>query len=321
LIQQAIRRVLLCLVLLLTACSDPVNNALPSWADGQVKTAVLAYVDSVTRPQSPAFLPSSERIAVVDHDGTLWAERPVYFQTYMIYEQVVNQAPDHIDWHTEQPFMAVLSNDQDYLDAHGYAAMRTLSAAVTEGMTTGAYMSLSQQFAENSVHPERQVAFSNLTYLPMRELVNYLHQNDFQVFIVSGGDIGFIRGFSEQFYGIPRERVIGSSRRNVLSQDATSVLRGAQFASMNVNTMKVLNIDLHIGRLPVFAVGNSDGDLAMLAYTAKNGGFALVLEHDDAVREYSYREGASGVLEAAVENDWPVVSMRDDFLQIFKTSD
>jgi len=308
------------LPLLLSACSEPADTSLPSWADGPAKTAVLTYVHSLTQPASARFLPQAQRIAVFDHDGTLWAERPVYFQTYMIYEEVIKQAPLHPDWQTLQPFKAVLDNDQGYLDEQGYAAMRILSAAVTQGMTTDAYRHLSETFALNSVHPESKVRFADLTYAPMLELVNYLHENDFQVFIVSGGDIGFIRGFSEQLYGIPRERVIGSSRSNEWSEDAISVLRGGQFASMNVNQTKVLNIDLHIGRLPVFAVGNSDGDLAMLAYTASHGGFALLLEHDDAVREYGYRDGALNALEAAAENSWAVVSMRNDFLQVFNAS-
>jgi phosphoserine phosphatase len=238
----------------------------------------------------------------------------------MLYEQVVKQAPLHPEWQTELPFKAVLENDQRYLDEHGYAAMRSLSAAVTQGMTTDEYRRLSESFALNSTHPELKVPFAGLTYLPMIELVNYLHENDFQVFIVSGGDIAFIRGFSEQFYGIPRERVIGSSRRNALSDDAANILRGGQFASMNVNKTKVLNIDLHVGRMPVFAVGNSDGDLAMLAYTAAHGGLALLLDHDDDIREYSYRDGALNALEAARVNSWTVISMRDDFLQVFKAS-
>jgi phosphoserine phosphatase len=305
------------LLLLLTGCSEPANSVLLSWADGPAKAAVLSYVDSVTQPRSPDFLPPAERIAVFDHDGTLWAEQPVYFQTYMIYEKVLEQAPMHPEWQVEQPFKAVLEHDQAYLMQRGYAAMRVLSAAVTKGMATNDYLQISESFARNSVHPELNMPFAGLTYAPMLELVQFLHENSFQVFIVSGGDIDFIRGFSEQFYGIPRERVIGSSRRNELSADATKVLRGSAFASMNVNSTKVLNIDLHIGRIPVFAVGNSDGDLAMLAYTASHGGFALLLDHDDAAREYSYRDGAAKALEAASLNGWTVVSMRNDFLRIF----
>jgi phosphoserine phosphatase len=302
---------------LLSACVDGKPQVLSSWVEGATRSAIIDFVAEVTTEGSPHFVPVVDRIAVFDHDGTLWAERPEYFQFLMIYEQVRAQAADHPEWREEQPFKAVLGNDTAYLDGLDYAAARQLSAAVSGGMTTTDYMALSHDFATRSLHPEFNARYADLRYQPMLELLEYLEGHGFRVFIVSGGDMGFIRGFSEPLYGIPRDRVIGSSRSNMFADDSSSILRGKKYASMNVGANKALNIDLHIGRPPVFAVGNSDGDLAMLAYTASHDGFVLLLSHDDDEREYGYTDGAEVALQAAHEEGWTVASMHDDFERIF----
>jgi len=306
---------------LLSACVDGKPQVLSSWVEGATKAAIIDFVAEVTTEGSPYFVPVVDRIAVFDHDGTLWAERPEYFQFLMIYEQVRAQAVDHPEWREEQPFKAVLENDTAYLDGLDYAAARQLSAAVSGGMKTTDYMALSHDFATRSLHPGSNARYADLRYLPMLELLEYLEGHSFRVFIVSGGDMGFIRGFSEPLYGVSRDRVVGSSRSNMFADDSSTILRGEKYASMNVGANKVLNIDLHIGRPPVFAVGNSDGDLAMLTYTASHDGFVLLLSHDDGEREYDYISGAEVALQTAHEKGWAIASMRDDFERIFVRTD
>lgn len=302
---------------LLAGCVDSKPQVLSSWEEGAVKAAIIDFVVGATTEGGPHFVPVADRIAVFDHDGTLWAERPEYFQFLMIYEQVHAQAADHPEWQEQQPFKAVLEHDTEYLEGLDYAAARTLSAAVSGGMTTADYMTLSHDFATRSLHPEFNTRYADLRYLPMLELLRYLERHSFRVFIVSGGDMGFIRGFAELLYGVPRDRVIGSSRSNMFVDDSPLILRGKKYASMNVGANKVLNIDLHIGRPPVFAVGNSDGDLEMLAYTAAHDGFVLLLSHDDDEREYGYTNGAEIALQKARAEGWTIASMRDDFDPIF----
>ncbi len=314
--------VVLCLSFFVIACSaQPEDDPLPSWEEKSAKARILSFVADTTNPESSTYLPPAERIAVFDNDGTLWAERPDYFQLLMLYEQVDKMAASHSEWRTLQPFKAVLERDERYLKEAGFAAMRTLSAAVTEGLSVSAYTDLSANFVFNSRHPDSNISFAGMAYQPMLEFIAYLQENDFEVFVVSGGDIGFIRGFSERLYGVPKHHVVGSSRKNIVVEDGSAIQRGTRFASLNVGAKKVLNINLHIGRRPIIAVGNSDGDLDMMRYAAADNGLVMLLMHDDADREYEYIEGAEQALEESDAEDWSVISMKNDFVQVFVPSE
>jgi len=306
------------LTLLLSACSKA-GDPLPSWAPGPTRSAILDFVSVVTTPGNPAFRAPEERVAVFDNDGTLWAERPQYFQMYFVTERIRQLGASHPEWQTEEPYSLILSGQEQKVLDQGFRAMSALSATAMRGLTTEEYRSLSAQFVFAGKHPEHGTAYAQLAYQPMLELVRFLEANEFRVYIVSGGNISFIRGFSEELYGIPRERVIGSTMKNKYDGSENTVLRGEKFSLINVGAAKVLNIDEHIGRRPILAVGNSDGDLEMLQYAVGGpaGGMAVVLMHDDGGREYAYTEGAEKVVNLSGQPGWLHVSMAADFSAVF----
>lgn len=312
----------LCASFFVIACDGVSHDdPLPSWVDKPAKAGIVSFVSGVTDPESKSYVSPAERIAVFDNDGTLWAERPNYFQLLMLYEQVEKRAATHPEWQVIQPFKAVLEQDEGLLKNAGFGAMRALSAAVTEGLSVSAYTALSKDFVFNSRHPHSNSSYAAMAYQPMLEFVAYLQENDFKVFIVSGGDVGFIRGFSEPLFGIPKHHVIGSSRDNIVVDDGGDIQRSARFSSMNVGAEKTLNINLHIGRRPIIAVGNSDGDINMMRYASKDNGLVMLLMHDDVDREYNYVEGAEQVISVSEAEGWSVISMKNDFAQVFIASE
>ena len=319
-------RNLIAVVLLLSAIGTveiarAAPDVLPAWNSGAVKTAILNYVTTVTDPESDDYVAASDRVAVFDNDGTLWAEQPTFFQYEFVLERIRKLAPEHPEWRSQQPFQAVLEGDREALLEQGFRAFRPLAIAAQTGMTLEQYDDLASAFLQTAKHPDLGTRYIDLVYAPVVELVAYLQRAGFKVFIVSGGDIGFIRSFSEQVYGIPRENVIGSSVEYELKEtDAgLAIFREGGTRSPNVRRFKAQNIQLHIGRRPILAVGNSDGDLAMLKYTSDGSGPSLVLliDHDDADREFGYNKGAERVLAMAPNQGWYTVSVSRDFGIVF----
>ncbi len=301
-------------------------DPLPSWNEGAAKESIVDFVTRVTDEGSLDFVPAPERIATFDNDGTLWAEQPMYFQLFFAIDRVKAMAPEHPEWTTEQPFKAVLEGDMEALAAAGEHGLLELVMATHAGMTTGEFEGIVTEWLVTTKHPTTGRAFTEMVYQPMLELLDYLRANDFKTFIVSGGGIEFMRPWTEVVYGIPPEQVVGSSIKTKFEvRDGKPVLiRLPELNFIDDKEGKPVGINSHIGRRPIAAFGNSDGDLQMLQWTAAGDGvrFMLYVHHDDAEREWAYdRESHIGRLdkglEEAEENGWAVVSMKNDWGQIF----
>ena len=318
----------------LTACmtanpsidSNP-PNSLSQWNKGAPKTAIVDFVASVTDPASPGFIPPEERIAVFDNDGTLWSEQPVYFQVFFIMDRVKELAPQHPEWKTKEPFASVLKGDMKTALAGGEHAILELAMATHAGTTTEEFEQLVAEWIATARHPKTDKLFTEMVYAPMVELLDYLRANGFKTFIVSGGGIEFMRPWAERVYGIPPEQVIGSSIKTEYKVvDGTpEIVRLPEMNFIDDKAGKPVGIHQHIGRRPVIAVGNSDGDFQMLEWTTAGDGnrLGIYLHHDDAEREWAYdRESHIGRLarglDEAPARGWVVVSMKDDFKTVFQ---
>jgi hypothetical protein len=299
---------------------------LASWNDGAAKQSILSFVKRVTTEGSPDFVPPVDRIATFDNDGTLWCEQPFYFQGLFVLDRLRALAPQHPEWATTQPFKAALEGDMKGVAAGGMPALSELVMATHAGMTTEQFISLVTDWTATARHPRFHVAYTDLSYQPMLELLSYLRANGFKTYIVSGGGIEFMRTFSEQVYGIPPEQVVGSSIITKYEvRDGEGVL--VREASLDFNDDgpgKPVGINKFIGRRPIFAFGNSDGDFQMLEWVSSGPGLriGLLVHHDDAVREYAYdRQSFVGKLDAALDaapaHGWIVVSMKNDWNRIF----
>jgi phosphoserine phosphatase len=326
-------RMWICLVLTMAAVAvapgcasreqaeEAAGDPLPSWNEGETKRTILDFVRGVTDPESPDFVEPSARIATFDHDGTLWAEKPIYVQIAFVLDRLDSMAVEHPGWHTEEPFRAALDRDFEALEHLDEQSFLTLVFFTHSGTSPSEFEGLARSFLANSRHPQFGRPYTELVYQPMLELLDHLRINDFRVFIVTGGGVDFVRAFSEDVYGIPQEDVVGSSAEYVYTDFAGrgEVLRQPRLASLNDEAMKPANIALHIGRRPTLAFGNSDGDVQMLRYTADGDGprLALLLRHDDAEREFSYDKRAETALQTAQERGWTVVSIRKDFATVF----
>jgi len=300
-------------------------DPLPSWNESPAKQSILLFVAAVTDPSSPDYVPPTERIATFDNDGTLWSERPVYFQLLFAIDQVKKLAAQHPDWQETQPFKAVLENDMDSLAASGHEGLLQLIMATHAGNTTEEFSYSVKDWLTTAKHPRFKRPYTEMVFQPMLELLNYLRANGFKTFIVSGGGIEFMRPWTEVVYGIPPEQVIGSSIKTKLElRNGKPVLvRLAKINFIDDKADKPIGINQHIGRRPIAAFGNSDGDLEMLQWTAAGDGKRLMLLiHTDAEREYAYdKNSAIGKLdkamEAALKNDWSVVDMKNDWKVIY----
>jgi hypothetical protein len=310
------------------AQSDP----LPSWNDGTAKQSVVAFVEKVTQPGSPDFVPVPERIATFDNDGTLWSEQPVPVQLYFALDRVKALAPQHPEWKTKEPFASLLKGDLRTALAGGDHALLELIMATHAGMTTVEFEQIVKDWIVTAENPQTGKRFLDMTYQPMLELLAYLRTNGFKTFIVSGGGIEFMRPWTEQAYGIPPEQVIGSSVKTQFEmRDGKPVL--VRLPQLNFNDDKgdkPVGINQHIGRRPIAAFGNSRGDKEMLEYTQGGDGarFELLVLHDDAAREFAYgpARGLPDVklgafppaLDAqAKQSGWTVVSMKNDWKTVF----
>jgi hypothetical protein len=304
----------------------PVTDALPSWNDTGPKTAIFDFVERVTKQGSPDFVPEGDRIATFDNDGTLWAEQPMYFQLLFALDRVKALAPKHPEWKTEEPFASLLKGDIKAALAGGEPAIFKIVAATHSGMTVDEFNGIASDWFATARHPVTKRLYTEMIYQPMLELLAYLRAKAFQTFIVSGGGIDFIRIFSDRVYGIPTQQVVGSSgKTSFVMQDGKWVLmRLPAIDFVDDGPGKPVGINEHIGRRPIAAFGNSDGDEAMLQYTTGGSGarFGLIVHHTDAEREWAYdRQSSVGkldkALDAAPAAGWTVVSMKDDWKTIF----
>lgn len=306
--------------------ADGEPDPLPSWKTGPVKAGIMNFVNVVTDASGPGYVPPAERIATFDNDGTLWSERPVYFQLLFAIDRIKALAPQHPEWKTEQPFRAVLDNDMDALAAAGEKGLLQLIMASHAGMTTSEFSQIVTDWLASAQHPRFKRPYTELVYQPMLELLDYLRANGFKTFIVSGGGIEFMRPWVEGVYGIPPEQVVGSSIKTQFEmRDGVPVLvRLPEINFIDDKAGKPVGINEYIGRRPIAAFGNSDGDLQMLQWTAAGDGprFMLIVHHTDAEREWAYdRDTHVGRLDQALleatKNGWTVVDMQRDWKSIY----
>jgi phosphoserine phosphatase len=315
-----------------TASLAKAADPLSSWNDGPAKHSIVAFVEKVTHAGSADFVPVPERIATFDNDGTLWCEQPLPVQLYFALDRVKALAPQNPEWITQEPFASILKGDSKAALAGGDHALVELMMATHTGMTTVEFEQIVKAWIASAKHPRTGKLFTDMAYQPMSELLTYLRANGFKTFIVSGGGIEFMRPWAERLYGIPPEQVVGSSVKTQFElRDGQPVL--VRLAEINFNDDKggkPVAINQHIGRRPLMAFGNSDGDREMLEYTQGGSGarFELLVLHDDAAREYAYgpakglpdvKLGAftQALYDQAKKSGWTVVSMKDDWKPIF----
>lgn len=312
--------------LVIAAAAKASQDPLPSWNDNKSKKSIITFVQKVTQEGSSEFVPVAERIAVFDNDGTLWAEQPMYFQLAFALDQVKALAPQHPEWKDKQPFKAVLEDDILTVIAGGEHALMEIVMATHAGNTTDEFSQIVKNWLEKAKHPKTGHPYTDMVYQPMLELLTYLRANGFKTYIVSGGGIEFMRPWTERVYGIPPEKVIGSSIKTKFEfQDGSPVLvRLPEINFIDDKAGKPVGINQHIGRRPLAAFGNSDGDHQMLQWTVAGSGprFALLVHHTDAEREWAYDRSSSvgrldKALDEAIEKGWTVVDMKRDWKSIF----
>lgn len=305
------------------AQSDPLS----SWNDGAAKKSIVDFVTRVTTEGGADFVPPAERIATFDNDGTLWCEQPYYFQLAFALDEVKAMAPKHPEWKREQPFKALLEGDKQALADAGQKALLQIVEATHSGMTTVAFSKSVLDWLAVARHPRFHRPYNSLIYQPMLELLAYLRANGFKTFIVSGGGIEFMRPWVDKAYGIPPEQIVGSSgvvKFQFGADGKPELMKEAKVEFIDDGPGKPVGINRFIGRRPIFAFGNSDGDLQMLQWTTAGSGarFGGIVHHTDAVREYAYdRNSKIGkldkALDAATANGWVVVDMKQDWKIIF----
>ena len=315
------------LVLHATAlATQAVADPLPSWNDGPTKQTILDFVAEVTAPDNANYVPPAERIAVFDNDGTLWAEQPLYFQIAFALDRVKALAPEHSEWENTQPFKAVLEGDLETALSGGKDELANLIMATHTGMTASEFSAIAIDWLSTAKHPTTGRLYTDMVYQPMLELLAYFRANDFKTYITSGGGIAFLRVFAENVYGIPPEQVIGSSTKTRYEyRDGNPVLIRLPETNFYSNKEgKPIAINQHIGRRPIAAFGNSDGDLQMLQWTCAEDGarFCAYVHHTDADREWAYdHDSPIGKLEKGLEqaqsDGWTVVDMKNDWNVIF----
>jgi phosphoglycolate phosphatase-like HAD superfamily hydrolase len=301
-------------------------DPLPSWNDTGPKKAIVQFVQTVTNKDSPNFVPREKRIATFDNDGTLWAEQPMYFQVFFVVDRVKALAPQHPEWNTKEPFASLLKGDMKGALAGGQKGLMEMMAATHSGMTTDEFEKTVIDWIATARHPKTGKPFTSMTYQPMLELLAYLRGRGFKTFIVSGGGIEFMRPWAEKVYGIPPEQVVGTSGglKYELRDGKPVIVKTSELLFMDDNVGKPVGIQRQIGRRPIAAFGNSDGDLQMLQWTciADGARLCLFVHHTDAGREWAYdRESHIGKLDKGLDEaktrGWAVVDMKNDWKKIF----
>ncbi|RPA68994.1 haloacid dehalogenase-like hydrolase [Cyclobacteriaceae bacterium YHN15] len=320
--------------LIISACSnapetDHIENTsfLPSWNEGHSKSAIMDFVQRVSDPNHPDFIPKSDRIACFDNDGTLWAEQPLYFQLIFALDYIKKEAPNHPEWKDNELINQLLNGETEKVLSGGEKSILEIIMISHAGKTTEEFTQSVNDWLAHANHPKYNKPFTKMVYQPMLELLDYLRENDFTVFIVSGGGVDFVRTWAEEVYGIPSYQIVGSSLKVVYDMDSNGnpvLKKEANINFIDDGAGKPVGIHQHIGKKPIFSVGNSDGDYQMLEYTKKGPGkgFAMLIHHDDAAREYAY-DSTSAIgklvqgLKAAEGNQWVIVSMQNDWKTIF----
>ena len=325
--QRFLQALLMILWLWAAAATGAAQQPMPSWNDGPAKTAIIDFVRNVTQQGSRNFVPPAERIATFDNDGTLWSEQPVYFQLAFALDRVKALAPQHPEWKTTQPFKAVLDGDMHALAASGNKGLAELVMATHAGMTTDEFTKTVSDWVATARHPRFKRPYTDLVYQPMLELLTYLRANGFKTYIVSGGAVEFMRPWTERVYGIPPEQVVGTTfvTRFELRPDGTPVLlREPKIDFIDDGPGKPVSIARFIGRRPILAFGNSDGDQQMLQWTAGGTGarFMGLVHHTDSTREWRYdRQSHIGKLDKALDEatakKWVVVDMQRDWMVVY----
>ena len=301
-------------------------DPLPSWNEVKSKQNIIAYVEDVTNSESENFIPISERIATFDNDGNLWSEQPAYFQLFFAIDRVKAMAVDHPEWKTQQPFKAVLENDMKELAKQGEHGLIQLVMATHSGKTIEEFDTDVKEWIKTAKHPTKNVSYDKLVYQPMLELLQYLQENNFKTYVVSGGGVDFMRAFVCPIYNIPSEQIIGSRIKTEFDYNNgdVKIVHLPELDFNNDKEGKALNIQKIIGKKPVFSSGNSDGDLQMMQYTASNTykSFMLYVHHTDEVREWAYdRDSHIGRLDKgldqAIKDGWTVIDMKNDWKLIY----
>jgi haloacid dehalogenase-like hydrolase len=300
---------------------------LPSWNDGPVKQAILDFVPRVTTAGGADFVPVPERIATFDNDGTLWTEQPNYFQIIFAMDRVKAKAAQHPEWRTTEPFRYVLADDRAALAAIGEKGMLEIMAATHAGVTTEEFRQIVLDWLATARHPRFHRPYTELVYQPMIELMGFLRVNQFKTFIVSGGGVEFMRAWTDRVYGIPPEQVVdssGATKYVLQAPDRPVLVKEPKVEFVDDGPGKAEGINRFIGRRPIFAFGNSDGDQQMLEWTAAGAGarFMGLVHHTDAVREYAYdRDSPVGRLDKAwdeaIRRKWILVDMKNDWKVIY----
>ena len=318
--------VLLMMGTCLVSCATKIGDPLPSWNDGPTKSAIIQFVQSVTEKGSKDYVPPEDRIATFDNDGTLWSEQPMYFQLVFALDRVKELAPQHPEWRQKQPFKAALEGDLKTVFSSGNHGLLELVLETHSGMTTEEFTQVVKDWFATAKHPRFNRPYNECVYKPMLELLVHMRANGFKTFIVSGGGIEFMRPWTEQVYGIPPEQVVGSSIKTKFEmRDGKPVLvRLPEINFIDDKADKPVGINRHIGRRPIAAFGNSDGDLQMLQWTAAGDGPNLMvyIHHTDAEREWAYdRESHIGRLDKGLDEantkGWMVVDMKKDWKVIY----
>ena len=326
------------IIILFTSCNhndttETINDAviensdpLPSWKDGATKSAIIDYVNDVTKSESPNFIEIKDRIATFDNDGNLWSEQPAYFQLFFVIDRIKAMAVDHPEWKTQQPFKAVLENDMEEVKKQGEHGLVELVLATHTGKTIEEFDADVKNWISTAKHSTKNVTYDKLVYQPMLELLQYLQENNFKPYVVSGGGIDFMRAFVSPIYNIPSEQIIGSRIKTKFEYNNgdVKIAHLPEFEFNNDKDGKALNIQKIIGKKPVFSSGNSDGDLQMMQYTASNKlkSFMLYVHHTDSVREWAYdRKSSIGRLDKGLdeanEKGWTVIDMEKDWELIY----
>jgi phosphoglycolate phosphatase-like HAD superfamily hydrolase len=325
--RSTMKRLLAAALLGVALCSAvQAADPLPAWNEGRAKEAIVAFVRATTTDGASTFVPPAERIAVFDNDGTLWSEQPAYFQLLFALDRIMALAPEHPEWRTKQPFKAALEGNMKVLAASGEHGLLELVMATHAGMTTEEFEAIVKEWLATARHPKFKRPYTELVYRPMLELLAYLRANGYKTFIVSGGGIEFMRPWVQEVYGIPPEQVIGSSIkvRYELREGKPVLVRLPELNFIDDKAGKPVGIHYHIGRRPIAAFGNSDGDFQMLEWTTSGPGprFGLIVHHDDAEREFAYdRKSSIGRLDRGLDEGpsrgWTIVSMKRDWTRVY----
>ncbi len=308
------------------------RDPLPSWNKGPAKNAILTFVRETTEKSSPNYVPAADRIATFDQDGTLWTEHPLYAQGMFALDRLAQMAPQHPEWKDQQPFKAVLERDHEAMGKFTEKEWMEIVAATHAGMSTEDFQVLVKQWLETAKAPRFDRPYTDLIYEPMLEVMKYLREKGFRVYIVTGGGQEFVRVYSERVYGVPPEQVVGSSivTKYELVNGKPVLMREPNVFLIDDGPGKAIGINLFIGKKPIAAFGNSGGDEQMLQYTQSGDGARLMMlvHHDDATREYAYGPGgglpethvgtfSDALLTEANKNGWIVISMKNDWKRVF----